>query len=78
MNLLNCFRRKVVTSRLESKNFINVIDRFMQSGWVKIVFTVIILVIQVNVFYGQTGPGGVGTSSNNILWLRADERKELK
>ncbi|NQY11346.1 MAG: T9SS type A sorting domain-containing protein [Flavobacteriales bacterium] len=46
----------------------------MQSGWVKIVFTVIILVIQVNVFYGQTGPGGVGTSSNNILWLRADEQ----
>ncbi|MBL7899474.1 MAG: hypothetical protein JNJ99_13125, partial [Crocinitomicaceae bacterium] len=32
----------------------------------------LLLVLQVIVMYAQTGPGGVGTSFNNALWLRAN------
>jgi hypothetical protein len=28
--------------------------------------------VSLSVAFGQTGPGGVGTSANNVLWLKAD------
>ncbi len=36
---------------------------------------IILLLLYTSVYYysyGQTGPGGVGTSANNMLWLKAD------
>jgi hypothetical protein len=39
----------------------------------KISIIFIMFIFQVNsIIYSQTGPGGVGSSTNNSLWLRAD------
>jgi hypothetical protein len=37
-------------------------------------FLSILLLASVTVSFGQTGPGGVGNSSTNVLWLSADSQ----
>ncbi|MFT7057449.1 MAG: hypothetical protein ACJAR3_003098, partial [Roseivirga sp.] len=41
-----------------------------KSIWVYILFTFIIL---SSPLHSQTGPGGIGNSGTNLLWLRADQ-----
>lgn len=38
----------------------------------KYILFIIISIFSKNVIFSQTGPAGVGTSSNNVLWLKAD------
>jgi len=39
----------------------------------KYLITTIFLVVKLTLTFAQTGPGGIGTSSTNVLWLRADQ-----
>ncbi len=38
----------------------------------KTIFTLVLFITLISNLYSQTGPAGVGSSSNNVLWLKAD------